>query len=73
MNDTAPRSVPVADEQGVTYYGLPSVKPSLCGGLVSGYMFVAGVGDRRRSSPALPISSAIPLWRGSFATVDTLP
>ena len=44
MNDTAPRSVPVADEQGVTYYGLPSVKPSLCGGLVSGYMFVAGVG-----------------------------
>lgn len=44
MNDTAPLSVPVADEQGVTYYGLPSVKPSLCGGLVSGYMFVAGVG-----------------------------
>jgi formate-dependent nitrite reductase membrane component NrfD len=28
----------------VTYYGLPSVKPSLWGGLVSGYMFVAGVG-----------------------------
>jgi formate-dependent nitrite reductase membrane component NrfD len=28
----------------VTYYGLPSVKSSLWGGLVSGYMFIAGVG-----------------------------
>ena len=44
MNDTALRSVPAADEQDVTYYGLPSVKPSLWGGLVSSYMFVAGVG-----------------------------
>ncbi len=44
MNDTAPLSVRVADERDVTYYGLPSVKPSLWGGLVSGYTFVAGVG-----------------------------
>jgi formate-dependent nitrite reductase membrane component NrfD len=44
MTDTAPLSVRVADERDVTYYGLPSVKPSLWGGLVSGYMFVAGVG-----------------------------
>jgi hypothetical protein len=44
MNDTALLSVPAADEQDVTYYGLPSVKPSLWGGLVSSYMFVAGVG-----------------------------
>jgi formate-dependent nitrite reductase membrane component NrfD len=44
MNDTAPLSIQPADERNVTYYGLPSVKPSLWGGLVSGYMFVAGVG-----------------------------
>jgi protein NrfD len=44
MNDTAPPSVRPADERDVTYYGLPSVKPSLWGGLVSGYIFVAGVG-----------------------------
>ena len=44
MNDTAPLSVRVADEQNVTYYDLPSVKPSLWGGLVSGCMFVSGVG-----------------------------
>ena len=44
MNETAPLSVRLADEPDVTYYGLPSVKPSLWGGLVSGYMFVAGVG-----------------------------
>jgi len=44
MTDTAPFSVPLADERDVTYYGLPSVKPSLSGGLVSGYMFIAGVG-----------------------------
>ena len=44
MNDTALLSVPAADEQDVTYYGLPSIKPSLWGGLVSSYMFVAGVG-----------------------------
>jgi protein NrfD len=44
MNDTAPLFVRAADEQDVTYYGLPSVKPSLWGGLVSGYMFIAGVG-----------------------------
>jgi formate-dependent nitrite reductase membrane component NrfD len=44
MNDTAPRSVRAADERDVTYYGLPSVKPSLWGGLVSGYMFIAGAG-----------------------------
>jgi hypothetical protein len=56
MNDTAPPSVRPADERDVTYYGLPSVKPSLRGGLVSGYIFVAGLGDRCRSSPALPIS-----------------
>ena len=44
MNDTAPFSVRLGDERDVTYYGLPSIKPSLWGGLVSGYMFVAGVG-----------------------------
>ena len=44
MTDAAPFSVPLADERDVTYYGLPSVKPSLWGGLVSGYMFIAGVG-----------------------------
>jgi formate-dependent nitrite reductase membrane component NrfD len=44
MNDTAPRSVRAADERDVTYYGLPSVKPSLWGGLVSSYMFIAGAG-----------------------------
>ena len=44
MNDTAPLSVRAADEQNVTYYGLPSVKPTLWGGLVSGCMFVSGVG-----------------------------
>jgi formate-dependent nitrite reductase membrane component NrfD len=44
MNDTAPSSVRSGDERDVTYYGQPSVKPSLWGGLVSGYMFVAGVG-----------------------------
>ena len=44
MNDTAPPSVRPADERDVTYYGLPSVKPSLWGALVSGYIFVAGVG-----------------------------
>ena len=44
MNDTAPFSVHLGDERDVTYYGLPSIKPSLWGGLVSGYMFVAGVG-----------------------------
>jgi formate-dependent nitrite reductase membrane component NrfD len=44
MNDTAPPSVRPADERDVTYYRLPSVKPSLWGGLVSGYIFVAGVG-----------------------------
>lgn len=44
MNGTAPSSVRSGDERGVTYYGQPSVRPSLWGGLVSGYMFVAGVG-----------------------------
>jgi formate-dependent nitrite reductase membrane component NrfD len=44
MNDTAPLSVWAADERDVTYYGLPSVKPSLWGGLVSGYIFIAGIG-----------------------------
>jgi formate-dependent nitrite reductase membrane component NrfD len=44
MTDTASLSVRVADERDVTYYNLPSVKSSLWGGLVSGYMFVAGVG-----------------------------
>ena len=44
MTDAAPLSVRVADERDVTYYDLPSVKSSLWGGLVSGYMFVAGVG-----------------------------
>ena len=44
MNDTAPPSVRAADGRDVTYYDLPSVKSSLWGGLVSGYMFVAGVG-----------------------------
>ena len=48
MNDAAPPPVRPPDRPGdereVTYYGLPSVKPSLWGGLVSGYMFVAGVG-----------------------------
>jgi formate dehydrogenase iron-sulfur subunit len=44
MTDAPPLSVRVADERDVTYYDLPSVKPSLWGGLVSGYMFVAGVG-----------------------------
>jgi protein NrfD len=44
MNDTAPPSVRLADERDVTYYGLPSVKPSQWDGLVSGYIFVAGVG-----------------------------
>ena len=44
MNDTAPFSVRLGDERDVTYYGLPSIKPSLWGGLVSSYMFVAGVG-----------------------------
>lgn len=44
MNDTASPSVRAADERNVTYYGLPSIKPSLWGGLVSGYMFIAGVG-----------------------------
>jgi formate-dependent nitrite reductase membrane component NrfD len=44
MNDAAPLSVPAADERGVPYYGLPSVKPSLWGGLVSGYIFIAGIG-----------------------------
>jgi len=32
------------NERDVTYYNLPSVKSSLWGGLVSGYMFVAGIG-----------------------------
>src|SRR3984893_14365061 len=32
-----------------------------------------GPGDRRRSSPALPISSATPLWRPSSATAVTSP
>jgi formate-dependent nitrite reductase membrane component NrfD len=32
------------NERDVTYYDLPSVKSSLWGGLVSGYMFVAGIG-----------------------------
>jgi formate-dependent nitrite reductase membrane component NrfD len=44
MTDTAPPSVRAADERDVTYYDLPSVKSSLWGGLVSGYMFVAGIG-----------------------------
>jgi protein NrfD len=44
MTDAAALSVRAADERDVTYYGQPSVKPSLWGGLVSGYMFVAGVG-----------------------------
>jgi len=44
MNDTAPPSVQAEDGRDVTYYGLPSVKPSLWGGLVSGYMFITGVG-----------------------------
>jgi formate-dependent nitrite reductase membrane component NrfD len=44
MTDTAPLSVRVMDERDVTYYDLPSVKSSLWGGLVSGYMFIAGVG-----------------------------
>jgi formate-dependent nitrite reductase membrane component NrfD len=44
MTDFAFLSVRIADERDVTYYGLPSVKPSLWGGLVSGYMFVAGIG-----------------------------
>src|SRR5438105_14933995 len=44
MTDAAPFSVPLADERDVTYHGLPSVKPSLWGGLVSGYMFIVGVG-----------------------------
>jgi formate-dependent nitrite reductase membrane component NrfD len=44
MTDSASLSVRIADERDVTYYGLPSVKSSLWGGLVSGYMFIAGVG-----------------------------
>ena len=44
MTDAVALSVRVADERDITYYGLPSVKSSLWGGLVSGYMFVAGVG-----------------------------
>jgi formate-dependent nitrite reductase membrane component NrfD len=44
MTDAPPLPVRVANERDVTYYGLPSVKPSLWGGLVSGYMFIAGVG-----------------------------
>lgn len=44
MTDAAPLTVPAAEDGEVTYYGLPSIKPSLWGGLVSGYMFVAGVG-----------------------------
>jgi protein NrfD len=44
MTDAGPLTVRAADEGDVTYYGLPSVKPSLWGGLVSSYMFVAGVG-----------------------------
>jgi protein NrfD len=43
MTDPAALSVRVADERDVTYYDLPSVKSSLWG-LVSGYMFIAGVG-----------------------------
>jgi protein NrfD len=43
MNDVAtPPSV--AAERPITYYGQPSVKPSLWGWLVSSYIFVAGLG-----------------------------
>ncbi|MBV9200079.1 MAG: polysulfide reductase NrfD [Alphaproteobacteria bacterium] len=42
----APALLPerATDRQILTYYGLPAVKPSLWGGLVSGYIFIAGVG-----------------------------
>ena len=57
MNNAAPPPVRPGNEREVTYYGLPSVKPSLWGGLVSGYMFVAGVGG----SAALSRRIRIPL------------
>jgi formate-dependent nitrite reductase membrane component NrfD len=44
LTDTAPLAVRVVDERDLTYYDLPSVKSSLWGVLVSGYMFIAGVG-----------------------------
>jgi hypothetical protein len=44
MIDSAVLSIRVANEADVFYFGLPSVKPSLWSGLVSGYMFIAGVG-----------------------------
>jgi hypothetical protein len=74
MNDTAPLFVRAVDEQDVTYYGLPSVKPSLWGGLVSGYMFIAGVGGSAQIiASAAHLVGAIALWRRSSATVVTLP
>jgi protein NrfD len=44
MNDVAAAPDLVGGTQEVTYYGLPPLKPSLWGWLVSSYMFLAGIG-----------------------------
>jgi protein NrfD len=45
VNDLTPPSGGMIDPSRiVTYYGLPSVKPSLWGWLVSSYIFAAGIG-----------------------------
>ena len=45
MNDLTPAPGGMVDQSRIaTYYGLPSVKPSLWGWLVSSYIFAAGIG-----------------------------